>query len=56
MLWLASLIAGTLIAHDAQVTLIMPKELADFPGNEGFLSRHRSQIRMYIAAAPDIRR
>jgi quercetin dioxygenase-like cupin family protein len=35
MLLLASLIASTLIAQDAQVTPLMSKDLADFPGKEG---------------------
>jgi quercetin dioxygenase-like cupin family protein len=34
---LASLIAGTLIAQDAQVTQLMSKDLADFPGKEGLM-------------------
>src|SRR5258707_6276058 len=37
MLWLASLIASTLIAQDAQVTPLMSKDLADFPGKEGLM-------------------
>ena len=37
MLLLASLIAGTLIAQDAQVTPLMSKDLADFPGKEGLM-------------------
>jgi quercetin dioxygenase-like cupin family protein len=36
-LLLASLIASTLIAQDAQVTPIMSKDLADFPGKEGLM-------------------
>ena len=34
MLLLASFIASTLIAQDAQVTPLMSKDLADFPGKE----------------------
>ena len=34
-LLLASLIGSTLIAQDAQVTPLMSKDLADFPGKEG---------------------
>jgi quercetin dioxygenase-like cupin family protein len=34
---LASLIASTLIAEDAQVTPLMSKDLADFPGKEGLM-------------------
>ena len=37
MLMLASLIASTLIAQDAQVTPLMSKDLADFPGKEGVM-------------------
>ena len=37
MLMLASLVAGTLIAQDAQVTPLMSKDLADFPGREGLM-------------------
>ena len=37
MLLLASLFAGTLIAQDAQVTPLMSKNLADFPGKEGVM-------------------
>ena len=37
MLLLASLIARTLIAQDAQVTPLMSKDLADFPGKEGLM-------------------
>ena len=37
MLVLASLVAGTLIAQDAQVTPLMSKDLADFPGKEGLM-------------------
>ena len=37
MLLLASLIASTLIAQDAQVTPLMSKDLADFPGKEGLM-------------------
>ena len=33
----AFLIAGALIAQDAQVTLLMSKDLADFPGKEGLM-------------------
>ena len=37
MLLLGSLIASTLIAQDAQVTPLMSKDLADFPGKEGLM-------------------
>jgi quercetin dioxygenase-like cupin family protein len=37
MLLLASLIASALIAQDAQVTPLMSKDLADFPGKEGLM-------------------
>ena len=37
MLLLASLIAGALIAQDAQVAPLMSKDLADFPGKEGLM-------------------
>ena len=37
MLLLASLIASTLIAQDAQVTPLMSKDLADSPGKEGMM-------------------
>ena len=37
MLTLASLIASTLIAQDAQVTPLMSKDLANFPGKEGLM-------------------
>ena len=37
MLLLASLIAGTLSAQDAQVTPLMSKDLADFTGKEGLM-------------------
>ena len=37
MLLLASFIAGTLIAQDAQVAPLMSKDLADFPGKEGLM-------------------
>src|SRR6266581_1649687 len=37
MLLLASLIAGTLLAQDAQVTPLMSKDLRDFPGKEGLM-------------------
>src|ERR1700753_2644262 len=37
MLLLASLVAGTLRAQDAQVTPLMSKDLADFPGKEGLM-------------------
>ena len=36
-LLMASLIASTLIAQDAQVTPLMSKDLADFPGKEGLM-------------------
>jgi quercetin dioxygenase-like cupin family protein len=37
MLLLASVFAGALLAQDAQVTPIMSKDLADFPGKEGLM-------------------
>jgi len=37
MFVLAFLIASTLIAQDAQVTSLMSKDLADFPGKEGLM-------------------
>jgi len=37
MLLLASLIASTLIAQEAQVTPLMSKDLRDFPGKEGLM-------------------
>jgi len=37
ILLLGSLIAGALIAQDAQVTPLMSKDLADFPGKEGLM-------------------
>ena len=37
ILLLASLIAGTLIAQDAQVTPLMSKDIADFPGKGGLM-------------------
>ena len=37
MLFPASLIAGTLIAQEAQVTPLMSKDLANFPGKEGVM-------------------
>jgi quercetin dioxygenase-like cupin family protein len=37
VLLLASLIAGALMAQDAQVTPLMSKDLADFPGKEGLM-------------------
>jgi quercetin dioxygenase-like cupin family protein len=37
MLALAFLMAGTLIARDAEVTPLMSKDLADFPGKEGLM-------------------
>src|SRR5499427_515804 len=33
----AFLVAGVLIANDAQVTPLMSKDLADFPGKEGLM-------------------
>ena len=36
-LLLASLIASTLIAQEAQVTPVMSKDLSDFPGKEGLM-------------------
>ena len=37
MLLVALLLAGALIAQDAQVTPLMSKDLADFPGKEGLM-------------------
>src|SRR5688500_19533798 len=37
MLVLSSLITSTLIAQDAQVTPLMSKDLAEFPGKEGLM-------------------
>ena len=37
ILMLAFLIASTLIAQDAQVTPLMSKDLADFPGKESLM-------------------
>ena len=37
MMLLASLIASTLIGQDAQVTPLMSKDLAGFPGKEGLM-------------------
>ena len=37
MLLLAPLMAGALTAQDAQVTPLMSKDLADFPGKEGLM-------------------
>jgi hypothetical protein len=37
MLLLASFIASALIAQEAQVTPLMSKDLADFPGKEGLM-------------------
>ena len=37
MLLLSSLVASALIAQDAQVTPLMSKDLADFPGKEGLM-------------------
>jgi quercetin dioxygenase-like cupin family protein len=37
MLLLAALAASTLFAQDAQVTPVMSKDLADFPGKEGLM-------------------
>src|SRR5215469_1258214 len=34
---LACLMPGTLVAQDAQVTPLMSKDLADFPGKEGLI-------------------
>src|SRR5262252_4400072 len=34
---LASLLAGTLVAQEAQVITLMSKDLADFPGKEGLM-------------------
>src|SRR6202140_5131699 len=37
ILALACLMCGTLVAQEAQVTPLMSKELADFPGKEGLM-------------------
>src|SRR3984893_11184674 len=37
ILALAYLMSGTLLAQDAQVTSLMSKDLADFPGKEGLM-------------------
>src|ERR687887_715861 len=37
ILALACLMSGTLVAHDAQVTPLMSKDLEDFPGKEGLM-------------------
>jgi quercetin dioxygenase-like cupin family protein len=37
ILALACLICDTLVAQEAQVTSLMSKELADFPGKEGLM-------------------
>ena len=37
ILALACLMCGTLVAQDAQVTSLMSKDLADFPGKEGLM-------------------
>ena len=37
ILALACLMCGTLVAQEAQVTSLMSKELADFPGKEGLM-------------------
>jgi quercetin dioxygenase-like cupin family protein len=37
ILALAFLISGTLVAQEAQVTSLMSKDLADFPGKEGLM-------------------
>ena len=37
VLALACLMSGTLIAQEAQVTSLMSKDLADFPGKEGLM-------------------
>ena len=57
----AFLIAGALIAQDAQVTPLMSKDLADFPGKEGLMitvvyppgasdpiHRHNAQAFVYV--------
>src|SRR5690242_16071213 len=36
-LLIASLVAGTLLAQEAQVTPVMSKDLPDFPGKEGVM-------------------
>ena len=38
ILALACLMCGTLVAQDAQVTSLMSKDLADFPGKEGLMT------------------
>jgi len=37
VLALACLMSGTLVAQEAQVTSLMSKDLADFPGKEGLM-------------------
>ncbi|HXJ44134.1 MAG TPA: cupin domain-containing protein [Bryobacteraceae bacterium] len=37
LLLAVSLMAGTLLAQDAQVTSLISKDLADFPGKEGLM-------------------
>jgi hypothetical protein len=37
ILALACLMSGTLVAQEAQVTPLMSKDLADFPGKEGLM-------------------
>ena len=37
LLLIASLVAGTLAAQEAQVTPVMSKDLPDFPGKEGVM-------------------
>src|SRR5260370_42707908 len=37
ILALACLMSGTLVAQEAQVTTLMSKDLADFPGKEGLI-------------------
>jgi quercetin dioxygenase-like cupin family protein len=37
VLALACLMSGTLVAQEAQVTTLMSKDLADFPGKEGLM-------------------
>src|SRR6476620_2788127 len=37
LLLLASVLAGTVVAQDAQVTPLMSKDLPEFPGKEGLM-------------------
>ena len=63
MLVLAFFIASTLIAQDAQVTSLMSKDLADFPGKEGLMITvvypsgasdpiHRYNTHVFLASQP----